>query len=63
MHAEIIKCLKTENEINKENCPYTRSVLLENMRLNPVADVIPHQASEDVVVDGVMIEKGSTLYG
>ncbi|CAG5091548.1 Oidioi.mRNA.OKI2018_I69.PAR.g13123.t1.cds [Oikopleura dioica] len=34
------------------------------MRLNPVApEIIPHQASEDIVVDGVLIEKGSTLYG
>jgi cytochrome P450 len=63
MHAEIENCLKSEGEIKKEKCPFTRSVLLENMRLNPVADIIPHEASEDSLVDGVLIKKGSTLYG
>ena len=63
MHAEIVNCLESEGEIKKEKCPFTRSVLLENMRLNPVADIIPHEASEDSIVDGVLIKKGSTLYG
>jgi len=61
MHEEIMSSIENENEIKKENCPFTRSVLLESQRLNPVVDSLPHRASADVVVDGVLIEKDSTL--
>ncbi|CAG5113609.1 Oidioi.mRNA.OKI2018_I69.chr2.g7699.t1.cds [Oikopleura dioica] len=61
MYEEIIASLDNENEIKKENCPFTRSVLLECQRWNPVVDSLLHRASEDIVVDGVFIEKGSTL--
>ena len=63
MYEEIIASLEEENEIKKENCPFTRSVLLECQRWNPVVDSLLHRASEDIVVDGVLIEKGSTLQG
>ena len=63
MHEEIMASLEKENEIKKENCPFTRSVLLESQRWNPVVDSLPHRASADVVVDGVLIEKGSSLQG
>ena len=63
MYEEIIASLDDENEIKKENCPFTRSVLLECQRWNPVVDSLLHRASEDIVVDGVFIEKGSTLQG
>lgn len=63
MHEEIMSSIENENEIKKENCPFTRSVLLESQRWNPVVDSLPHRASADVVVDGVLIEKDSTLQG
>ena len=63
MYEEIMESLEKENVIKKENCPFTRSVLLESQRWNPVVDSLPHRASADVVVDGVLIGKGSSLQG
>ena len=63
IHAELVASLESENEIKKDKCPFTRSVLLEVQRLNPVIDTLIHRSSADSVVDGVLIEKGSTIQG
>jgi cytochrome P450 len=41
--------------------PYTRMVLQELLRLHPVAWIIPRQAKEDDVIDGVRIKAGRTV--
>lgn len=41
--------------------PYTRMLLQELLRLHPVAWIIPRQAKEDDVIDGVRINAGSTV--
>lgn len=63
IHAELVASLESENEIKKDKCPFTRSVLLEVQRINPVIDTLIHRSSADIVVDGVLIEKGSTMQG
>jgi len=55
MFDEINTSIKKDSEIIKENCPFTRSVLLENMRWHPVVDTLPHRATEDIEVQGVPI--------
>ena len=77
-HEEITACLEKHGEIIKEHCPYTHSVgqnvkkerkktfwkvLMENMRWHPVADSLPHYASEDVEIGGVTIPKNAPIQG
>jgi cytochrome P450 len=63
IHAELVASLESENEIKKDKCPFTRSVLLEVQRINPVIDTLIHRSSANIVVGGVLIEKGSTMQG
>ena len=46
-----------------ENCHLTNSILLENFRVFPVADTLPHQAIKDTYLDGYLIEKNSGIQG
>ena len=50
-------------QLDKNNCPYFSSVLLENMRWHPVAESLPHQATENLTIGGYEIKKGTTVVG
>ena len=63
MLSEIEDMEQNEGSANRENCHLVNSVLLENFRCFPVADTLPHQATEDVIVGGYFIKKGSGLQG
>ena len=63
MFEEICMSIEKDSEIIIENCPFTRSVLLENMRWHPVVDTLPHRATEDIVFQGVPIKNGAVDQG
>ena len=50
-------------QLDKSKCPYFSSVLLENMRWHPVAESLPHQATENLTIGGYEIKKGTTVVG
>ena len=47
--------------VERHQCDYLNSLLLENMRMFPVSDSLPHFATEDVVIDGFIIRSGSPI--
>ena len=57
MLKEIEEMEQNHGSANMENCHLINSVLLENFRYFPVADTLPHQAVEDVVIGGYLIPK------
>ena len=61
--AEIDHAEEIDGEANMSNCHLLQSVLLENFRCQPVADTLPHQATEDVILDGFRVPKGSGVQG
>ena len=63
MFEEIMGSIDKDSEIIKDNCPFTRSVLLENMRWHPVVDTLPHRATEDIEVQGVPIKNKAVVQG
>ena len=52
-----------DTDLKKENCPFTRSVLLESRRLNPVTDTLIHMVSEDTKIKGFTFPKNSQILG
>ena len=63
IRTEILASLKTHGEIVPNACPFFQSFLLENMRMFPVADTLPHTVSEDVHIGGFYIPSGSIVQG
>ena len=63
MNNEIIAAREIDADLKKENCPFTRSVLLESRRLNSVTDTLPHIVSEDITVKGFHIPRNSQIFG
>ena len=61
LFREIELAEETDGAATMSNCHLLQSVLLENFRCQPVADTLPHQATEDVLVDGFLIPKGSGI--
>ena len=61
--AEIEAAEESDGCATMNNCHLLQSVLLENFRCYPVADTLPHQATEDVVLGGFRIPKGSGIQG
>jgi len=61
--AEIEQAEESDGRATMNNCHLLQSVLLENFRCYPVADTLPHQATEDVVLGGFRIPKGSGIQG
>ena len=49
--------------LDKNQCPYLSSVLLENMRWHPVAESLLHQASENLIIGDYEIKKGTSVFG
>lgn len=48
---------------DRDNLPYIEAVLKETFRWHPVAPMgLPHTSTEDDVVDGHFIPKGSMLF-
>lgn len=46
-----------------EQLPYTRAFISESMRMYPVAPVgIPHEMSDDEMIDGILYPKGATVF-
>lgn len=64
--AEIARVIGTDRVPRHEdlsNLPYTRAFISESMRMYPVAPVgIPHEMSQDQVIDGVLYPKGATVF-
>ena len=63
IYEELKSARKKENDLIKENCPFTRSVLLESRRLNPIAETLVHVASEDTQVKGFTFPNNSQIIG
>ena len=61
--AEIEEQEENDGFANRENSHLVNSVLLENFRCFPVADTLPHQAVDDVIVGGYLIKKGTVIQG
>lgn len=63
LYAEIDRVIGTDQPepAHLAALPYTKMVLQELLRLHPVAWIIPRQASQDDVIDGVRIKAGSTV--
>ncbi|CAG5084854.1 Oidioi.mRNA.OKI2018_I69.PAR.g10753.t1.cds [Oikopleura dioica] len=61
MHEEIKEARMKDPYLNPADIPYTRSVLLENQRRNPITDSLAHMVSEETVVQGVVFPKNSTV--
>jgi cytochrome P450 len=48
---------------DRHDLPYTEATILEIMRIAPVVPMgLPHQANNDVVVNGNFIEKGTVVF-
>jgi cytochrome P450 len=47
--------------VHLASLPYTKMVLQELLRLHPVAWIIPRQANDDDVIDGVRIKAGTSV--
>ncbi|CAG5085168.1 Oidioi.mRNA.OKI2018_I69.PAR.g10827.t1.cds [Oikopleura dioica] len=60
---EIKAARSMDTDLKKENCPFTRSVLLESRRLNPVTDTLIHMVSEDTKIKGFTFPKNSQILG
>ncbi|CAG5085165.1 Oidioi.mRNA.OKI2018_I69.PAR.g10826.t1.cds [Oikopleura dioica] len=63
MFEEIKAARSIDTDLKKENCPLTRSILLESRRLNPVTDTLIHIVSEDTKVKGFTFPKNSQILG
>ncbi|CBY23488.1 unnamed protein product [Oikopleura dioica] len=63
MNNEIKAAREIDADLKKENCPFTRFVLLESRRLNSVSDTLPHIVSEDITVKGFHIPRNSQIFG
>ena len=48
-------------KVMRHKCNFLNSLLLENMRMFPVSDSLPHFATEDVFIDGFIIPKGCPI--
>ena len=61
LYDEIIRAEEVDGQATMQNCHLLQSVLLENFRCYPVADTLPHEATEDVILDGFHVPKGSVV--
>jgi len=61
LYNEIMKAEEVDGRATMQNCHLLQSVLLENFRCYPVADTLPHQATEDVLLDGFHVPKGAII--
>ena len=50
-------------ELVPEECHFFNAVLLENRRLYPVADTLPHQTSNRIQIRNHTFEKGTVFMG
>lgn len=64
-YEEILKQTSDDGRqnIDSSKCHYTQSVLLECRRLHPVADSLPHQATEDIYFENYYFPAGTTFFG
>lgn len=64
-YEEILEQTSEEGRANIDSskCHYTQSVLLECRRLHPVADSLPHQATEDIYFENYYFPAGTTFFG
>ena len=58
---EIENSIEKNGRASQEDCHLVNSVLLENFRMHPVGDSLPHFALEDVEVAGITIPKGTMV--
>ena len=63
IYNEVEKAEHDDGKATTDNCHITNSILLENFRVFPVADTLPHQAIADTYLDGYLIEKNSGIQG
>ena len=57
------KFFSNKGSFDQKDCPLLSSVMLENRRVFPVADSLPHQVAEDVEIDGYRFKKGDFFLG
>lgn len=61
--AQVIGPDRVPRHEDLEALPYTRAFIYESMRMYPVAPVgIPHEMSQDEVIDGILYPKGATVF-
>lgn len=63
IYNEVEKAEHDDGKATTDNCHITNSILLENFRVFPVADTLPHQAIADTYLDGYLIAKNSGIQG
>jgi cytochrome P450 len=59
---EVVLGGRTPTMHNLAHLPYTDMIVKETLRLYPPATLLPRQASEDVVIGGYTLKKGSTVF-
>lgn len=60
---EIARSLDKHGKIKPKECHLLQSFLLENMRMFPVSDTLPHYTDEDLTAGGYHIPSGSIIQG
>ena len=60
-YAEIEDNLNKDGSVRKEKCHFVNALLLENLRMYPVSDSLPHLTTKDVMVGGFRIPTGSPV--
>lgn len=59
--AEIEMSIEKHGRASQDDCHLTNSIMLENFRMHPVGDSLPHFAIEDVEVAGYCIPRGTMV--
>ena len=60
---EIEKSIERHGTVQRDDCNFLESFLLENMRMFPVGDTLPHRNDKDIILDGHLIKKGCMIQG
>ena len=62
-YNEIEKSIELNGSVKRDDCHFLESFLLENMRVYPIGDSLPHRNDKDIMLDGFLIPKGSVIQG
>jgi cytochrome P450 family 2 subfamily J len=62
-YDEISGVVDVNGKLVLDQCHYFNAVLMENRRMYPVADTLPHIASQNVTIRGNKFKKGTVFMG